>query len=105
MVRFLPEVEDYLENLVEILYQREYFGFEESSYDYVLALVNYILEFIAISNPMTVPIELESKGDFYIVYNSSKRTSWYILFEREDSHYLITYITNNHQIESSYFGK
>ena len=100
MVRFLPEVEDYLENLVEILYQREYFGYEESSYDYVLALANYIVEFIAIANPMTVPIELESKGDFYIVYNSSKRTSWYILFEREDSHYLITYITNNHQIES-----
>lgn len=44
MVRFLPEVEDYLETLIEILYQKEYFGFEESSFDYVLSIVRYVLE-------------------------------------------------------------
>ncbi|MFN7423620.1 MAG: hypothetical protein ACK5QP_09475 [Chitinophagales bacterium] len=48
MVRFLHEVEDYLENLIEILYQKEYFGFEESSYEYVLSVVNYTISVLVI---------------------------------------------------------
>ena len=30
-VLFLPEIEKYLYELVEILYQKEYFGFRESA--------------------------------------------------------------------------
>lgn len=41
-VLFLPEVEDYLFELVEILFKKEYFGFEESAIEYVVSLENNI---------------------------------------------------------------
>ncbi|MCL2416902.1 MAG: hypothetical protein FWD02_03100 [Bacteroidales bacterium] len=41
-VIILPEVYDYFEKLVETLYQREYFGFHDSSFNYVMGLVEEI---------------------------------------------------------------
>ena len=41
-VLFLPEVEDYLYELTEILYKKEYFGFKESAVKYVTDLENDI---------------------------------------------------------------
>lgn len=38
-VVFLPKVVDYLVDLSEILYQREYFGFRESAVEYITKLV------------------------------------------------------------------
>jgi len=37
-VLFLPEVENYLFEITEILYQKEYFGFKESAVKYVTCL-------------------------------------------------------------------
>ena len=34
-VLFLPEVEEYLYELIEILYYQEYFGFKENAINYV----------------------------------------------------------------------
>ena len=41
-VLILPEVLDYLEKLVIILYEKEYFGFLESSSSYVNELIDSI---------------------------------------------------------------
>lgn len=41
-ILFLPEVEDYLYELIEILYSKEYFGFKESAINYVVELENDI---------------------------------------------------------------
>lgn len=41
-ILFLPEVEDYLFELIEILYDKEYFGFKESAVNYVVELENDI---------------------------------------------------------------
>jgi hypothetical protein len=102
MIKFLPEVEDYLEDLIEILYQKEYFGFEESSYEYVLSIVNYVLENIQTVKTKITPEELSHRGSSYIAFRSSKRTTWYIFFDREDLNFLITFISNNHMRESAF---
>jgi hypothetical protein len=102
MIKFLPEVEDYLEDLIEILYQKEYFGFEESSYEYVLRIVNYVLENIETIKAKITPEDLIHRGSFYITYQSSKRTTWYIFYDREDLNFLIRYISNNHLKESAF---
>ncbi|SEA52538.1 hypothetical protein SAMN05216331_1786, partial [Porphyromonadaceae bacterium KH3R12] len=39
-VLFLPEVENYLFELTEILYKKEYFGFKERAVKYVVDLEN-----------------------------------------------------------------
>jgi hypothetical protein len=41
-VLFLPEVEDYLYELIEILYRKEYFGYKENAINYVTDLKNDI---------------------------------------------------------------
>ena len=41
-VLFLPEVEEYLYELIEILYHKEYFGFKENAINYVTDLINDI---------------------------------------------------------------
>lgn len=41
-VVFLPKVGDYLVELSEILYQKEYFGFKDSAVEYVTKLVHDI---------------------------------------------------------------
>jgi hypothetical protein len=38
-VIFSPEVEDYLFELTEILYQKEYFGFKNSAIQYIESLI------------------------------------------------------------------
>ena len=41
---FLPEVIDYFNELVTILYEKQYFSFEEYAYDYVESLLDDIKE-------------------------------------------------------------
>jgi hypothetical protein len=43
-ILFLPETEDYLFELTEILYQKEYFAFKESAVKYVTSLKDDIRE-------------------------------------------------------------
>jgi len=44
---FSPKVEDYLFELIEILYNKEYFGFKESATSYVKELIQNIQENIS----------------------------------------------------------
>ena len=45
---FAPEVNDDLNSLVEILFEKEYFGFQDSAYNYVKELVDDILSNLSI---------------------------------------------------------
>lgn len=64
---------------------------------YVEHLIDYIEHNIAKLPHKTTPLELSNLGSYYIFYNSNKRTTWYIFFEKQGNTFLITFITNNHK--------
>ncbi len=95
-------VREYLDNLIQILFENDYFGFEESAQIYVSKIYDFI-EHELINFPYKItPEKLSHFGQKYAFYNANNRTTWYIFFEIKDSRLLITYLTNNHAPELKY---
>ena len=99
-VIYTSSVISYLNDLVIILYKKQYFGFIESADEYVDDIYDAIPERIKKSPHKKTPKLLQYLGSNYIFYKTNSRTTWYIFFEKRDQNYLITGITNNHCIES-----
>ncbi|MCL2651118.1 MAG: hypothetical protein FWD60_08875 [Candidatus Azobacteroides sp.] len=103
-VLFLPEVEDYLYNLTEILYQKEYFGFKENAVEYVTDLKNDIKRNLSCKAKHRAPLFFDRYGKkmFYSVFRKNKQTQWYVFFniyeDKGEIIYLVRYISNNHVI-------
>lgn len=93
----------YLDDLIEILYKKEYFGFIESAEIYVANIYDFIFQNINNFPFKKTPIKLEAFGSNYIFYKSNTRTTWYIFFEKFNDNYLVTHIINNHCEEAKWF--
>lgn len=84
-VIFAPEVLSYFNALVDVLYEKGYFGFKDSAFSYV-------------------EDHFEKYGQrlLYSVFKSSSATRWYVfynVYEVEGKQiFLIKYITNNHSV-------
>jgi hypothetical protein len=96
------EALNYLDDLIEILYKKEYFGFIESAEIYVTDIYDFIFQNIKDFPSKKTPIPLNNFGSNYIFYNSNSRTTWYIFFEQKGSNYLITNILHNHCEEAKW---
>jgi hypothetical protein len=86
----------YLDELVRILYKKEYFGFIESADFYVSKIYDFVDENIETFPSKKTPIQLQHLGSNYIFYKSNQRTTWYVFFENIENNYLITNIINSH---------
>lgn len=95
-VFYKPAVEHYINELVYVLYDRDYFSFLENAILYKDNLVDYIEQNIGILRHRNTPIRLVHLGSKYIFYKANDRTTWYVFFEKRDNEYIITFITNNH---------
>ncbi|MDR2970486.1 MAG: hypothetical protein LBU83_00955 [Bacteroidales bacterium] len=101
-VRILPEVLDYLDELVITLYEKEYFGFKESSKKYVKELFLNIKTTLPIRLHKPAPKYFERYGKdlYYASFKKSNRTIWYAFFTKhrqdEEIIYLVRYVSNNH---------
>jgi hypothetical protein len=95
-VSISKEVNDTLEKLVDILFDKDYFNDIEDAIIYV----NKISDFIC-----TIPSKAfrvapkNTNGNFYITYKPNKHTTWYITFNVENDFFFIKNITNNHSSE------
>ena len=96
IVQYLPEAEDYLNELSYLLFQKEYFGFLENSFAYIDNLVDFIDQNLAIFPFRNTPEHLVELGSKYIFYEANKNTTWYIFFENAGQKYIVTFISNNH---------
>jgi hypothetical protein len=95
-IEILPEVIVFLNELVGILFYKEYFGFEDSAQLYVQKIYDFIEnDFINFPHKKT-PRKLKKIGSYYAFYKPNNRTTWYVFFEKSKNRYLITHITNNH---------
>ena len=100
----LPEVLDYLDDLVIILYEKEYFGFLETSSNYAKGLLEDIKVNLPIKLHKLAPSYFYKYGKAmeYATFRKNKNTTWYVFFETYQEHeeifYLVRYIANNHTI-------
>lgn len=99
---FLPETLEYFNDLVTILYEKEYFGFEESALNYVDDLINDIKNSLSSKRKKNAPPYFDRFGDNmqYATFKKSKVTQWYVFFtiyqDQGGFTYLIRHISNNH---------
>ena len=105
-VIFLPEVRKYYYHLEEILYDKGYLGFKESSRSYVQKLINDIETTLPIRPHRPAPVYFDKYGKDmkYAIFRvgKSKHTTWYAFFKTYKEHgeivYVARYIANNHII-------
>ncbi|MDR0825046.1 MAG: hypothetical protein LBN74_08120 [Prevotella sp.] len=103
-VLVLPEVQEYLRELIQILYRKEYFGFEETAAKYVEDLFHDIKTTLPVRYKKNAPKYFNRYGKdmYYSIFRKSKYTQWYIFFtiykDKKETIYLIRYISNNHVI-------
>lgn len=91
-----------MNDLVDVLFREEYFGFKESSKAYVQNIVDAVEDKIRTENHKRTPRALFRYGEFYVSYKTTKRTAWYVFFSRKDNRVFINYITNNHVADASF---
>jgi len=66
-VIYLPEIENYINNLIDVLFEKEYFGFLEYSKMYVSKLIDCIDQNIHFIQPKISAKQLIHKGKYYIM--------------------------------------
>jgi len=97
-VIYHKNVVEYLNELVDVLYEKEYFGFKESAYDYVDWIFEQIESSInrKIKRPAPKHFDRYGLGLSYVTYRRNIKTVWYVFFQKQGDKYLIFYIGNNH---------
>ena len=101
-IRYLPEFEYYLENLIETLFLQEYFGFEDYAQNFVARIIDYIEANLSILPSKKTPTQLRQFGSNYVFYKANHRTTWYVFFEKSQNNFLITNIINSHSEEEKW---
>lgn len=103
-VLFLPDVRLYFRELESILFQQEYFSYEETAIRYVRELITDIQNSLPDRQRRPAPAYFDrfGKNMFYAVFRKSKQTQWYAFFTMYENNgeiiYLVRYISNNHVI-------
>jgi hypothetical protein len=98
----IPNVLEYFDNLVPILYEKGYFSYEDTAQKYVDDLSDDIFDNLPEKRhkPAHKYYEKYGKSLYYAVFTKNKRTSWYAFFSKYEENgeiiYLIRYIGNNH---------
>jgi hypothetical protein len=98
IVKFSPGVAEYLADLIEILYNKDYFGFKDAAKEYVETLAIEIKTTIGNKSKRPAPPHFNryGKGMSYAVFKKNNNTQWYVFFHHEDDIYYVRYIGNNH---------
>ena len=103
-VLFLPEVRLYFQQLQDTLFEKEYFGFEESAVQYVRDLILDIEKNLPAKMSRTAPAYFNRYGKNlrYATFRKNTHTQWYAFFntyqDAGEIVYVIRYISNNHVI-------
>ena len=102
MVQFQNSVLNYFDTLIFVIFEDEYFGFVESSEQYINRIVDFIHSNIDSFPSKKTPIQLQKFGRNYIFYKINPRTTWYIFFEKDNNDYFVTHLMNNHCEDANY---
>ena len=87
---------NYLDELAQLLYQKNYFGFIEDVDHYIDKIYDYINNNIDKPIAKKSPFDFQKFGKYYLKYKANNRTFWYIFFDRKENRFLVNHILNNH---------
>jgi hypothetical protein len=96
------DVKRYYNDLITILYEKEYFSYEAQAQEYVDELVDDIKSSLPTRRHKPAPeyYDKYGKGMYYAAFTKNKRTTWYAFFTKYEENgeiiYLVRYIGNNH---------
>lgn len=105
IISLSPEVIQFLKKLVWILYEKEYFRFQEDAHDYANKLENSIRKDLPTIKHHISPEELKHYGKFYAKIKSNQRTTWYVFFDQSANRILVQFMANNHVPESEFLNR
>jgi len=100
----IPKVKQYLNDLITILYDKGYFGYEETAKKYVDKLLDDIVTKLPAKLHKQAPeyFDIYGKNMKYAAFPKNRRTTWYVFFtvywKNDEKIYLVRYIANNHTI-------
>ena len=106
VVHVTRKVIAYLSDLVDTLYEDDYFSYKENAQEYVNNIIDDIYKYVP--NPIhhrDTPKELKKRGENYVKIKGSKRTTWYVLFNQSGNRYVVKFVTNNHSPEANNFNR
>ncbi|MBC7525071.1 MAG: hypothetical protein H7239_11610 [Flavobacterium sp.] len=89
------QASNYLDDLIEILYKKDYFGFLESAEEYISSIYEFIYSSINTFPSKETPSQIRFLGSKYLFFKTKSRTTWYIFFENKKLTYVVTHICNN----------
>ena len=98
----LAKVQQYLESLKAILFEKEYFSFEDQAQNYVDELFEDIITNLPTQPKKPAPPYFDKYGKnmYYAVFKKNRNTSWYVFFKisrkNKEEIFKIRYIANNH---------
>ncbi|MCC8187919.1 MAG: hypothetical protein LIP08_10590 [Bacteroides sp.] len=103
-IYYAKTAQDYIVELSEILYEKQYFIYKESSQEYVRFLIRDMEATIHLKRKRKASFYFSRYGKdlWYVSYPRSKQTTWYFFFTHHAGDvYVIRYMTNNH-VEGQY---
>ena len=101
-VLFTPEIEDYFDELEDILFDKGYYSFKEKAKQYVEDLIKDIETNLPTKRHRPAPRHYDKicKGMYYASFNKNRNTQWYAFFTKQEKNdkiiYIVRYIGNNH---------
>lgn len=99
MIVYSPEFHESIEDLIRILYVKQYFGFEVDCQAYAEKIYDFVDYNIHKPIGRDTPESLRKFGKKFIKYKANHRTSWFIFYDQKDNQFLINHIINNHSQE------
>ena len=101
-VLVIPEVQAYLQKLVQILYWKGYFSYEDTARKYVKNLYDDIKTNLPKLQHKPAPKHYDKYGKelYYAVFRKNRHTHYYAFFSKYidngETFYVVCYIGNNH---------
>lgn len=83
VIVYSHEAEKYLKELIDVLFENEYFSFRDDAIEYVLKIRDYVRQNIAYPAKETT-IEFRDHGEKYMFYKANANTTWYIFFNQDE---------------------
>lgn len=93
--RFIESTDD----LIRILYIKNYFGFLEDAENYVDRIYDFIRDNITTYPARISPADLQKYGEKYLLYIPNTNTTWYIFYRLKDSVYCGIYHQQPHRFD------
>ncbi|KQS92805.1 hypothetical protein [Chryseobacterium sp. Leaf394] len=99
MIIYSREFHQSIEELIRVLYVKEYFGFELVCQLYAEKIYDFVDYNIYKPIGRDTPKSLQKFGKKCIKYKANHRTSWFIFYDQKGDQFLINHILNNHSHE------